>query len=161
MEIIRWCEANAQGLPYFFNGKPCKEGHVAKRKTGNGRCWECHKADMRGKYRQTGRNEYLSEYQRNMPREKKNARDAVTRAVRKRATPPWADKGAIKAKYAQCRQMTRETGIPYNIDHIVPLRGRTASGLHVVENLRIVTAEVNKLKRNAVVEELTITTLSN
>ena len=157
MEIIRRCEAERKGLFYYFTGKPCTEGHISKRRVPNGRCYEYHKADMRTKYKQTGRNEYLLEYQRNMPKEKKNARDAVTRAIRKQATPPWADKKAIKAMYAESRKLTKDTGVYYTIDHIVPLRGKTMSGLHIAHNLRIVLWEENKIKRNAILENIIIT----
>lgn len=39
----RW-EAKAKGLKRYFNGKPCKWGHVSERLTSCGRCFECHKA---------------------------------------------------------------------------------------------------------------------
>ena len=28
---------------YFYNGKPCKHGHISKRMTVNGSCYECVK----------------------------------------------------------------------------------------------------------------------
>lgn len=44
---------------YFFTGKPCKHGHISKRITINGVCYECsntrskeHQAEMR-KYLKT------------------------------------------------------------------------------------------------------------
>lgn len=36
---------------YFFNGKPCKHGHISKRLTVNGSCYECVK--LRSKQFQT------------------------------------------------------------------------------------------------------------
>lgn len=32
---------------YYFTGKPCSRGHVAKRFTSNGHCVECHKENAR------------------------------------------------------------------------------------------------------------------
>jgi len=29
--------------PYYFTGNPCIRGHISKRRTCNGGCWECKK----------------------------------------------------------------------------------------------------------------------
>ena len=62
------------------------------------------------------------------------------------ATPVWADREAIVALYAQAKKITQETGIQHDVDHIVPLRGKTVSGLHVPENLRVIPSAENKRK---------------
>lgn len=36
-------EAKAIRSPYYFTGKPCKNGHICKRKTSNSGCYECKK----------------------------------------------------------------------------------------------------------------------
>lgn len=41
MELITKAEAHEQGLKFFFNGKPCKWGHVAKRQVSSSTCYEC------------------------------------------------------------------------------------------------------------------------
>lgn len=64
----------------------------------------------------------------------------------RQATPPWADKAAIAAIYSQAERLTRETGEQYVVDHIVPLRGRTVSGLHVACNLRVIYWKPNAKK---------------
>ena len=68
-------------------------------------------------------------------------------------TPPWLtkeDKAAIKSKYAEARWMTARTGIKHHVDHIVPLLGKQASGLHVAWNLRVIPARENIKKSNKV-----------
>ncbi len=36
-------DAREQGLTHYFNNKPCKRGHIAKRFTASGNCTQCHK----------------------------------------------------------------------------------------------------------------------
>lgn len=73
---------------------------------------------------------------------------AARRAGIGRATPPWADRAAIKALYAECMERSRSTGVRHEVDHIVPLKGELVSGLHVHWNLRVITAAENREKSN-------------
>ena len=43
MEIITRKDAIAQGLRYYFTGKPCKHGHIAERTTAKSDCVTCEK----------------------------------------------------------------------------------------------------------------------
>lgn len=75
--------------------------------------------------------------------------------VRKRQTalanrlPVWADLQAIRAIYREAASLTKETGIQHHVDHEIPLRGLNVSGLHVHNNLKVVTATANLKKGNA------------
>jgi hypothetical protein len=40
-ELIAFDYAQANGLPHFFDGEPCKLGHVARKRTKNRECMEC------------------------------------------------------------------------------------------------------------------------
>lgn len=62
------------------------------------------------------------------------------------ATPAWADKEAIVAFYKEAQRLTAETGIQYDVDHIIPLQGKTVSGLHIPANLRVIPSAENKRK---------------
>lgn len=73
---------------------------------------------------------------------------AYRRARKLQATPKWADKEAIIAIYKECVKISNETGIPHQVDHIIPLNGVLVSGLHVESNLQIITAEENNKKNN-------------
>jgi hypothetical protein len=71
------------------------------------------------------------------------------------ATPKWLtkeDKRAIRQLYIDAMTVTRITGVPYVVDHIVPLLGETVSGLHVPWNLRVMTREENLKKSNQLVD---------
>jgi hypothetical protein len=87
-------------------------------------------------------------YQKANP-DKVAARSRKHIAARLNAMPPWADEKAIKAIYAEAARMTRETGIPHDVDHIYPLQGRTVCGLHVAANLQVITHSENCRKRNS------------
>lgn len=67
--------------------------------------------------------------------------------------PSWADKKAMRAIYKQARRITLETGIRHAVDHIIPLQGKRVSGLHVPENLRIITHAENAKKLNKYVPD--------
>jgi len=64
------------------------------------------------------------------------------------ATPVWADLQAIKEIYKKAHKLKKETGENWHVDHIVPLKGKIVSGLHVEYNLQILTATENCKKSN-------------
>jgi hypothetical protein len=66
----------------------------------------------------------------------------------RRATPRWADRKAMRRKYTKARRLTMETGIKHAVDHVIPLQGRQVCGLHVPNNLRVITAQANSKKNN-------------
>lgn len=59
----------------------------------------------------------------------------------KERTPVWADTSAIRDFYAKCP-------VGMHVDHIIPLRGRYVSGLHVLANLQYLDAKDNMSKGN-------------
>lgn len=206
-------EAAAAGDKYYFNGKPCPKGHVAKRGTGSGGCYECtlghtrrfnkrlreehpekikeqrekHYASRKehikaraNRYyhldpeaRREAARQYAAEHREeakaraskwakenrerrylvgkayrkaNPVKTKSASRHAEYRAARLNATPPWLakeDRDKMIEFYRAARQLSEATGIEHQVDHIVPLQGKTVCGLHVFWNLRILTADEN------------------
>lgn len=65
----------------------------------------------------------------------------IMHTKRKYRLPKWADVEAIRQFY-----MNKPKGC--EVDHIVPLNGKTVSGLHVLENLQYLTIAENRSKNN-------------
>lgn len=66
-------------------------------------------------------------------------------ASKLKACPPWADRSHLEFIYANCPD-------GYEVDHIIPLRGKGFGGLHVPANLQYLPARVNRSKGNRCVD---------
>lgn len=79
---------------------------------------------------------------------------AKRRAIKYNATPKWLTKKQYKEIqnfYLEAARLTIETGIHHEVDHIIPLQGKTIIGLHVPWNLQILTKSENISKGNKVI----------
>jgi hypothetical protein len=61
-------------------------------------------------------------------------------------TPSWADHDKIRQFYILAKELTEQTGVEHEVDHIHPLQGETVCGLHVETNLQILTKAANRAK---------------
>jgi hypothetical protein len=158
--------AHERGEKWYILSSPCPRGHFAPRLVSNGACRDCAYENRRA-HPEYDRNHDAkrrgTEYRRAQKRAAENARrklphvQAARRAERRarqarllQRVPEWANLGAIKATYREAARLTKETGIAHHVDHILPLNGKTVSGLHVEANLQILTARENLLKGSQV-----------
>ena len=68
--------------------------------------------------------------------------NAARRAVSRQATPKWADRQAIRDVYLEAKYMQM------HVDHIVPLNHLLVCGLHVWDNLQLLSPKANMRKNN-------------
>ena len=94
--------------------------------------------------------EYFTQYS-------KDNRSRILAHTRKRQasllqrTPPWLDRvsfAEMEFTYEYCGAL-RSIGLKYEVDHIVPLQGKTVSGLHVPWNLQVISEQENRSKANS------------
>lgn len=165
--------AIAAGLKRYFTGAPCRYGHLAERQVANGTCVECNRLKSSAYYAantglcrsRTGswnaRNAvkmagYKRKWSEAYPLKEKaarrrwrganlgkiNALRAGYLASKLTATPSWADHRRITNVYVLAKRLN------LTVDHQVPLRGRLVCGLHVHENLQLLTSIENSRKSN-------------
>lgn len=73
-------------------------------------------------------------------------RNRLRESYCKQQTPTWANATVIDAIYAEARRTNM------TVDHIVPLRGTNVCGLHVENNLQLLTRADNARKGNRFME---------
>lgn len=84
---------------------------------------------------------------------KVNARTARRYASKTQATPAWLsvdDLWVMSEAFSLAKLRERVTGGRWEVDHIVPLRGKRAMGLHVPWNIRVIPMAENRRKSNTV-----------
>ena len=105
------------------------------------------------KYRKNNKEKIsiLNKGWRKQNRDKCNASYAKYRAIKLQATPKWLTEDhfkEIQLFYTKSIKLTKDTGIQYHVDHIIPLQSKMVCGLHVPWNLSVITKEQNLKKGN-------------
>lgn len=84
---------------------------------------------------------------------KVNARNAKRRAEKLQRTPSWLTKDdfwLITEAYELAKLRTKHFGFIWHVDHIIPLKGKLVSGLHVPLNLQVIEGKENMRKNNRI-----------
>ena len=89
----------------------------------------------------TGLNGYCVSCMTPLNKEAQRSNQANYRAAKIAAMPNWVDRKAIKSIYDNCP-------VDYQVDHIIPLRGKYVCGLHVPWNLQYLSKFDNNSKNN-------------
>lgn len=154
---MKQCKSCGETKPLgqYYEMASGKLGRAAK-------CIPCYIEHYKKRYRDNceDRKAYQREYGKQYRKTQRwavNAKEAKRKASQRNATPPWLTKehlAQIKDVYRGAKEM--ETVFPWKqeVDHIVPIRGKTVSGLHVPWNLQILSARENASKSNSFSERL-------
>jgi|TARA_R110002074_G_scaffold128485_2_gene268911 hypothetical protein len=97
------------------------------------------KEDWAEKNREKKQSQWRDWYSRN--KKKQLAKMNMEKAEKLKRTPTWGEKDKIAEFYENCPD-------GHHVDHVIPLRGKNVSGLHVLGNLQYLTAKENFTKGN-------------
>ena len=178
MKTCKICNVLKQDSNFYHKYATCKECTLEKQKVRSNKYYQDNKEKVleRTKVYYSNRKEIYLEYKQKYRAEnpdkevlnRKNCRNkdiiksrineaafsAKRRALKASSTPKWANLDKIRSIYLECQLITMKTGIEHHVDHIIPLKGKLVSGLHVETNLRIITASENCKKSNKIIEEI-------
>lgn len=147
-KIVSRKEASASKLLVYFTGKPCNRGHLSIRYVNNRMCAACLKEWQKIN---PHHNRKSASNWKKKNRGRNTAIMAKRRADKLQRTPAWLTGEqliAMRKLYSQAEWLTRITGVKWHVDHIVPLKGKNVSGLHIPDNLQVLPARENLKKSN-------------
>lgn len=107
--IISRKDAIAQGLKFYFTGKPCSNGHLCERDVAEWRCIECRRAKSNRKYRREAP-------ERNAKKRERYATDPEYREAYKASVKKWVQDNPDKRReymkkyYSENGEYLREQG---------------------------------------------------
>lgn len=124
------------------------------RTTCNRKCVGCTRDGQKTSAARENKRAYEKErrkWYRKLPAQRQARKIAAMvrrRLLSSRQRPAWADMAAIQRVYAEASHRTKSTGVEHHVDHIVPVNGLKVCGLHVHNNLRVMSGAENMAKGN-------------
>ena len=145
-------EAIEKGLK-VYNGCACKVCGSTEKYVINWSCKPCsvkkalpnlYNDELMSKYK-TKKQQYnkLKNWRKNNPEKVAKQYGLRNSSIR----PDNANLEKIQEIYKECYRITKETGIPHEVDHIIPV---SKGGLHHEDNLQILTRNENRRKSNKI-----------
>jgi 5-methylcytosine-specific restriction endonuclease McrA len=161
-------KALENGEKTYLSGTPCKKCGGLEKTVGGYSCVVCRKerglkklndVSLMAKYRtKEKQNEKQKKWRANNPEKLREQRQRVKikqngyqqkrRALLRNQFPDDADLNLIQEFYRMAELKTKETGIPYEVDHIIPI---SKGGLHHQNNLQVITRTENRSKSNKII----------
>jgi hypothetical protein len=84
-------------------------------------------------------------------KDKVKAKTRARQAAKLQRTPSWLTpihKERMETQYKLASLLSKITGHPWEVDHILPLQGENVSGFHVPYNLQVMPRTLNRSKHN-------------
>lgn len=140
-----------------------KDFYLRKSNKYRAECKICTNKDnsKRQKKNKLARNKYKATWLKEHPEKHKkwvkdnkgkvNSYTAKRRSALWDRIPNWLSNEQrfdISQYYIDASYLSHYTKVKFHVDHIIPLRGKDVSGLHVPWNLQIITSEENLAKGN-------------
>ena len=69
------------------------------------------------------------------------------------ATPTNISNSDLLPFYEEASRISKQTGVPHEVDHYYPTKGETVCGLNAPWNLQVITKKENRMKSNKMPEE--------
>jgi hypothetical protein len=133
--------------PKYHLGPVCKVHPELDglRYLSNGKCIPCHKLFTANWRKDAANAKKAVQYARKWQGANKGTVNAINteyRITKMQQCPAWADQDKIKQVYLEAALAGK------SVDHVIPLRGELVSGLHVHNNLQLLTKSENSSKSN-------------
>lgn len=163
MNIISRVYAKELKKTRYFTGIPCKNGHISERYTSSAICCMCKLNDNKKKqYNYNREPDYYKKYASRRKvidsvyknKEYVKSKIKIQRQLqrsRRKITLDELSMLVFSEANLLCEIRVKETGIIWEVDHMIPLNAKSVSGLHVYYNIQVIPMKMNRFKSNKLI----------